>query len=93
VEFGTSTGDVSSPLYNGYPATPVTVGWLASCTAKNNNKWYTQLPKLPWNFNSIYTQFTNVASGWRPVVFKDNNVKSEGMWPETAHAYQYGSRL
>lgn len=57
-------------------ATPFFVGWLAGHTWKNNNKWYTLLPKLLCNFYDIYTVYKfgrephttygQLAAGWRP---------------------------
>jgi len=39
------------------------VGWFAGHTCKNYNKWYTEVPKLWYNFYSIYTQFTHMGRG------------------------------
>jgi len=44
-----------SPAFSWQRTTPVTVGWFAGHTWKNNDKWYTWLPKLLWNFYSMYT--------------------------------------
>jgi len=60
---------VGHGLHNGFRtclwkrATPDIVAWFVGRTWKNDNKWYTELPKLLLNFYSLYTQFTNVVAG------------------------------
>jgi len=72
---------VEHDLHNGFPTflwkrtTPVIVGWFADRTWENENKWwYTELPKLLFNFYNIYTIYkcgrgphniTWRAAGWR----------------------------
>jgi hypothetical protein len=52
--------------------TPI-VGWFAGHTWENNNKWYTELPKLLFNFYSIYTVYTYGLS--------DRGLETHGLTP------------
>jgi len=37
--------------------TPVGAGWLADRRCVKYIKWYTLLPKVPWNFHTLYTVY------------------------------------